>query len=78
MLYLYIQYVMQTVTVDIINDEAIKLLENLESMHLIKVHKEDGAKGWDYQQTAKYLGTMSKQSPQDIDDQLNELRNSWE
>jgi hypothetical protein len=34
---------MQTLTIDIINDKAIKLLQNLESQHLIKLHKKSNA-----------------------------------
>ncbi|MBW4888168.1 hypothetical protein KXQ82_00510 [Mucilaginibacter sp. HMF5004] len=68
---------MQTVTVDIINDEAIKLLENLESMHLIKLHKEDDQL---LKKTpiAMLKGKMTKQPLEEIDRQLKELRDAWE
>lgn len=35
---------MRTVTLDILNDEAIKLLKNLEVLNLIRFRKETGNK----------------------------------
>ncbi len=66
----------QTITIDIINDKAMRLLEDLELLQLIRVRKEktptptNGLKS--------YKGAMSKQSIADIDTQLNQLRNEWE
>lgn len=68
---------MQTVTVDIINNKAVRLLQDLELLQLIRVRKEKQqpvATNW----AAKYKGAMSKQPLDDIDKQLNELRNEWE
>ena len=31
---------MQTLTIEILNNKAVKLLEDLEILHLIRVHKE--------------------------------------
>ncbi|RYY06366.1 MAG: hypothetical protein EOP43_06575 [Sphingobacteriaceae bacterium] len=67
----------QTVTVDIINDKALKLLEDLELLQLIRLHKENTEQkviDW----TIKYKGSLSKQPIADVDTQLNELRNGWE
>jgi len=66
----------KTVTIDIINEKAIKLLQDLELLQLIRLHKdknESGSPNW-----KKYKGAMTKQSLNDIDNQLNELRNGWE
>jgi hypothetical protein len=68
---------MQTITIDIINSKAIKLLEDLELLQLIRVRKEittTAATNF----TAKYKGAMTKQRLTDIDSQLNQLRNEWE
>lgn len=68
---------MHTITIDIINNKAIKLLQDLELMQLIRVRREQKpltATDW----TAKYKGAMTKQSLTDIDNQLNELRNEWD
>lgn len=68
---------MQTLTIDIINNKAIRLLQDLELLHLIRVRREQqpsAATDW----TAKYKGAMTKQPLTDVDNQLNELRKEWE
>lgn len=69
---------MQTITIDILNNKAIGLLQELELLQLIRVRKEkqhsDTLTNW----AAKYKGAMTKQPLPDIDNQLNELRNEWE
>jgi len=67
----------QTITIDVINDKAMKLLQDLELLQLIRVRKEktqDNTTNW----VERYKGAMSKQPLSDIDKQLNELRNEWE
>ena len=68
---------MKTITIDIINDKVIKLLQDLELLQLIRMRKEkapSAANNW----VQQYKGAMSKQSLVEIDNQLNELRNGWE
>ena len=71
---------MRSVTNDIINDKAIQLLQDLESLQLIRVRQEKAAKGsqspinWE----AKYKGAMHKLYVIEIDKQLGEIRNAWE
>ena len=69
---------MQTIKVDIIDNNAIKLLEDMELLQLIHLHKDEKdsipATNW----TLKYKGAMSKQPLSEIDHQLNDLRNGWE
>ncbi len=69
---------MQTVTVDIINEKAVRLLQDLELLQLIRVRREtqkpDTLPNW----STKYKGAMTKQPLTDIDNQLNELRTEWE
>ncbi len=67
----------QTVTIDIINDKALKLLQDLELLQLIRMHKEKaqrGATNW----AVQYKGAMAKQPLADVDSQLNELRSGRE
>ncbi len=67
----------QTVTIDIINEKAIPLLHDLELLQLIRVRKEKvitATPDW----ATLYKGAMSKQPLNDIESQLNELRNGWE
>ena len=67
---------MRTITIDIINEKAIHLLQDLELLKLIRLRKEkSGRKSTDW---GKYKGAMSKQSISEVDQQLNELRNEWE
>ncbi|MCE7065698.1 hypothetical protein [Dyadobacter sp. CY326] len=69
-----------TITVDIINDKAINLLMDMERLELITLRK-----AWDTplssnnrSEVLKYKGGMSKQSIQQVDKQLDELRGGWE
>lgn len=70
---------MQTVTIDIINKKALRLLKDLELLQLIYVRKEEKqTPGKTLDWVTKYKGAMTKQPLTDIDDQLNKLRNEWE
>jgi len=69
---------MKTITIDIISEKAIKLLQDLESLHLIKMRNEKNSNKGDTNWVAKYKGIMSKQSVSEIDAQLNNLRSEWE
>jgi len=69
---------MQTLTIDIINDKAIRLLEDLELLQLIRVHRENQPSATTTELTSKYKGAMTKQPLTDLDNQLKELRNGWE
>lgn len=69
---------MQTVTIDILNSKAVKLLQDMELLQLIRLRREQSGSETAIDWSAKYKGTMTKQSLTDIDNQLNELRNEWE
>ncbi len=69
---------MQTVTVDIINNKALKLLQDLEVLDLIRLHGEKKDTSINYDRATKYKGAMTKQPLTEIDNQLNDLRNGWE
>ncbi len=69
---------MQTLTIDIINNKALKLLQDLELLQLIRVRKENPVPEKIANWAEKYKGAMTKQSLNDIDKQLNELRSEWE
>jgi hypothetical protein len=70
---------MQTVTIDIINHRALKLLQDLELMQLIRFHKKDNKEKIGNQEwISRHKGTMTKQVIDDVNSQLNELRNEWE
>jgi hypothetical protein len=69
---------MQTITIDVINNKAIRLLQDLELLQLIRMRKEKSQTTTTTNWAAKYKGAMTKQPITDIDNQLNELRNEWE
>ena len=69
---------MQTVTIDIINDKAIRLLQDLELLQLIRLRKDKSAEKVPTKNFLQYKGILSKQTVSSIDNQLNELRNGWE
>ncbi|GIL21725.1 MAG: hypothetical protein BroJett042_02380 [Bacteroidota bacterium] len=67
----------KTITVDIINEKALKLLQDLELLQLIRMRKDKdqpATVNW----AERYKGAMTKQPISDIDNQLNELRGAWE
>ena len=68
----------QTLTIDILNDKAVKLIQDMELLKLIRVRgkkaKQERAVNW----ADKYKGAMQKQPINEIDDQLCDLRSSWE
>ena len=68
---------MQTITIDIINEKALRLLKDLELLQLIRLRKEkiEQPETLDF---TKYKGILSKQSITEVEQQLHELRNGWE
>ncbi|HMQ48683.1 MAG TPA: hypothetical protein PKA00_14080 [Saprospiraceae bacterium] len=69
---------MRTITIDIINEKALKLLRVLELLKLIRLRKDKPIEKSVTMDWLKYKGAMSKQPLNDIDQQLNELRSEWE
>ena len=65
----------QTVTVDIIDDKALKLLQDLELLQLIRVRKGETKANVNWEK--KYKGAMTKQPITEINDQLSDLRSEW-
>jgi hypothetical protein len=68
----------QTITIEILNDKAVRLLQDLELLKLIRLRTEktqpENTTNW----AAKYKGAMQKQPLKEIDNQLNDLRSAWE
>lgn len=70
---------MQTITIDILNSKALRILQDLELLDLIRMRKEytpqiGSVNDW----AAQYKGAMTKQPLPDIDKQLHDLRAEWE
>ena len=68
---------MQSLVVDILNTKALKLLQDLELLQLIRLHQPQ-SKIQSVDWAVKYKGAMSQQPLTEIDQQLIELRNGWE
>jgi hypothetical protein len=70
---------MKTITIDILQDEALNLLKDLEAMNVIKLHETPEGNYTQHIDAIKsYKGLMTKQSPEEIDKQLNDLRKEWD
>lgn len=68
---------MRTITIDIINERALNLLRELEVLKLIRLRKDSNRNKVELALN-EFKGAMSKQPLDDIDKQLNQLRNEWE
>lgn len=66
----------QTVTIDIINEKAMRLLQDLELLQLIRVRKNKTSTSTSW--ALRYKGALSQQPIADIDAQLSKLRKEWE
>lgn len=70
---------MRTIKIDIFNEKVLNILKELELLKLIRVRKErideNDSSPFDW---SIFKGAMSKQSMNEIDEQLNQLRNDWE
>jgi len=69
---------MRTITIDIINDKVLNLLRELELLELIRLRGNEPPQKPEVTDWAKYKGAMSKQPLNEINQQLNDLRNEWE
>ncbi len=68
----------QTVTVDIINSNAMRLLNDLELLQLIRIRKETETSDTVVDWINKYKGKMTKQSLSEIDTQINDFNSIFE
>jgi len=69
---------LKTITIDIINEKALKLLQDLEQMQLIHMQHDNTRSESQPDWKVKYKGAMQKQSLNEVDNQLNDLRSEWE
>ncbi|WP_426670793.1 hypothetical protein ACPPVU_06080 [Mucilaginibacter sp. McL0603] len=70
---------MQTITVDILNENALNLLKDLETLKVIKLRGvKDESDAGSRDAIKSYKGLMSKQPIEEIERQLKDLRNEWD
>ncbi|MCZ4223328.1 hypothetical protein [Pedobacter rhodius] len=69
---------MRTVTLDILDDNALNLLKDLELLKVIRLRRDDQPEiSLSENLVKKYKGSMVSQSKDEIDNQLENLRNEW-
>jgi len=66
---------METVLIQINNDKAYKLLENLEELHILKVIKK--SKKPTLSLSDKYAGKLTSKTANELQDYVNESREQW-
>ncbi len=64
-------------TIEILNENALKLLISLEEMHLIRLIKTPSS-DIKTPQKKSFGGRISKKTANDLHSQLKEMRNEWE
>jgi hypothetical protein len=69
---------MKTVTLDILDHKAIDLLKDLQALNIIRIQDIDGNNDYPINSFTKYKGKISSQSIEEIDKQVNDLRNEWD
>ena len=71
--------IMTTVTLDILNDKAMDLLKDLEELKVIRLHHdEETNRILAINRIKSYKGLMTKQTIEEIDKQIDDLRNEWD
>ena len=66
--------IMETVTVEIKSNKAMKLLKDLENLDIIKIHKSEEKQD----KASKYRGSISAKSADQLLKHTEESRNEWE
>jgi len=67
---------METITIDVSNPQAIKLLEDLEALNLIKVVRRQIRKG-EKKLSEKLYGSISDSQAEQMREELHQMRNEW-
>ena len=70
---------MTTITLDILDDNAMNLLKDLELLKVIRLHDISEPEAITPPKSVKkYKGLMTPQTVEEIEKQLSDLRNEWE
>jgi hypothetical protein len=65
-------------SIEILNDKAIKLLQYLEELQLIRLEKKEPKQSTTKPVRRSFGGRISKEVAEDWQKQLNEMRSEWE
>jgi hypothetical protein len=64
--------------IQVTNRKALRLLHELEELHLIKVLKDTSAPAAGIKLSDKYRGVFSKEDAQSFDEHTHSMRAEWE
>jgi tagatose-1,6-bisphosphate aldolase non-catalytic subunit AgaZ/GatZ len=64
----------KTITIDIINEKVLKILQDLELLQLIRVRKNVNSP---FDWKTKYKGSLKTQPLEKVNSQLDNLRQEW-
>jgi hypothetical protein len=68
---------MQTISVNIINEGVLRILDDLALLNLISIKNEKNENSTISNTISNYKGKMKKQTAPEIDKQFEDLRNEW-
>lgn len=68
---------MQIITIQITDSNALKLLQSLEDMHLIKVLRRN-IEPENVKLSEKYKGFISAEEGMDLNNHIDQIRNEWD
>ncbi len=66
---------MNTVTVELMNNRALILLQELEAQHIIRLHQSADIRK--NKLSEKYRGVLSKKQGDDLNKHIDQMRNEW-
>lgn len=69
---------METLTLEIINEEAVSLLRELEKLQLIKIRKHEKITPSPQKLSGKFAGKLSALTAEQLHNHVNNIRNEWE
>jgi hypothetical protein len=65
-----------TMLIEVTNQKAIRLLHELEELHLIKVLKKNFTTA-NKKLSDKYKGSITKEQGQDLNEHIKQMRSEW-
>ncbi len=66
---------MNTITVELINSKAMQLLQDLEALHIIRLHETEVTPK--IKLSDKYRGILSKEDGIDLNKHIDQMRSEW-
>ncbi len=66
---------MNTITVELIKNKAIQLLQDLEALHIIRIHKSEVTTK--IKLSEKYRGILSKEDGLELNKHIDQMRIEW-